>query len=65
MNWNDLIHGGIKLSQKAFNYFCFLLQTSGGVINGYKEIAAQNLLDIQNQVSTRLFVNHYCLVIVL
>lgn len=40
---------------KAFNYSCFLLQTFWGIMNGYKKITAQNLLDIQNQASTRKF----------
>lgn len=67
MNWNDLIQGGIKLMDclKAFNYSCFLLQTFWAVINWYKKIASQNLLDIQNQGLTRLLVNHYSLVTVL
>jgi len=67
MYWNDLIEEGIKLVDclKAFSYPCFLLQTLGGIRNGCKKIDAQNLLDIQNQASTRLSVNHYSLVTVL
>lgn len=67
MNWNDLTQGGIKLMDclKALSYLCFLMQTLGGIINGYKKIAAQNLLDIQKQDSATLFVNHYSLITVL
>lgn len=50
---------------KAFNYSCFLLQTFGETINGCEKIAAQNLLRIQNQASTRSFINDYSLLTVL
>lgn len=65
LEWLDTRWYKINGLSEGFQLFLFSFANFQGIINGYKKIAAQNLLDIQNQASMRLFVNHYSLVTVL